>query len=103
MPAVRSGANGALMPKRPPTFPEPLTRERVLEAIRKVGGDAKKADIARELGLGAEQKKELRQILRELEETGALGRAGRRRFVDAEALPQSGVMDIVDRDPDGEL
>ncbi|MDX2273912.1 MAG: ribonuclease R [Hyphomonadaceae bacterium] len=91
------------MPKRPPPTDLPLTRERVLEAIRRVGGNAQKNDIARELGVGPEDKKELRRILRELEEEGALGRTGRRRYADAEALPQSGVMDIVDRDTDGEL
>jgi ribonuclease R len=91
------------MAKRQPPQYEPLTRERVLAAIRKVGGSAQKRDIARELGIGAEQKKELRHILRDLEESGALGRSGRKRYADAEALPQSGVMDIIDRDTDGEL
>jgi ribonuclease R len=91
------------MAKKQPPQPEPLTRERVLAAIRKVGGSAQKRDIARELGIGAEQKKELRHILRDLEESGALGRTGRKRYADAEALPQSGVMDIIDRDGDGEL
>jgi len=88
---------------KPPHFPEPLTRERVLEAIRKAGGNAQKRDIARELGITAEQKKELRGILRTLEGEGALGRTGRKRYADAQALPASGVMDIVDRDTDGEL
>lgn len=88
--------------KRPPQY-ESLTRERVLEALRKAGGKAQKRDIARELGIGSEQKKELRHILRELEESGALGRTGRKRYADAEALPESGVMDVVDTDPDGEL
>ena len=91
------------MTKRPPPTFEPLTRERVLEAIRQSGGKAQKRDIAHALGIGADQKKELRQILRELEESGALGRTGRKRYADAQALPESGVMDIVDRDPDGEL
>src|SRR5574338_955164 len=88
---------------RPPLQFEPLTRERVLAAIRKTCGSAKKGDIARELGIGSDQKKELRHILRELEESGALGRTGRKRYADAEALPESGVMDVVDTDPDGEL
>ncbi len=86
---------------RPP--PEPLTRERVIEALRKAGGAAQKRDIARELDIGPDQKKELRHILRALEEDGALGRTGKKRYADAQALPESGVMEIVDRDADGEL
>ena len=92
------------MAKNRPPAPEPLTRERVLEALRKAGGSAQKRDIARELGIGPDQKKELRRILRELEEDGALGRTGRKRYADAQrAAAESGVMDIVDRDHDGEL
>jgi ribonuclease R len=91
------------MAKNRPPVPEPLTRERVLEAIRKAGGKAQKRDIAHELGIGADQKKELRHILRELEESGALGRTGRKSYADSNALPESGVMDVVDRDTDGEL
>lgn len=91
------------MAKNRPPAPEALTRERVLEALRKAGGKAQKRDIARELGIGADQKKELRQILRELEDSGALGRTGRKGYADAHALPESGVMDIIDRDADGEL
>ena len=86
---------------RPP--PEPLTRERVLAALRQAGGAAQKRDIARVLEIGPDQKKELRQILRELEESGALGRTGKKSYADAHALPESGVMEIVDRDGDGEL
>jgi ribonuclease R len=82
---------------------EPLTRERVLAAVEKAGGSAKKGDIARALGIGPDQKKELRHILRTLEEEGALGRTGHKRYADTHALPASGVMDIVDRDADGEL
>ena len=91
------------MAKRQQPQSEPLTRERVLEAIARAGGSAQKRAIARVLGIGAEQEKELRQILRSLEEEGALGRSGRKRYADANALPQTGVMDVVDRDPDGEL
>src|SRR5262249_22009642 len=50
-----------------------------------------------------DQKKELRHILRALEDDGALGRTGKKRYADAHALPQSSVMEIVDRDADGEL
>jgi len=91
------------MPKRTTSEIAPLTRERVLAAIQKSGGSAQKRDIAQELGIGPDQKKELRQILRSLEEEGALGRTGRKRYADTHALPASGVMDIIDRDGDGEL
>jgi|CXWL01.1.fsa_nt_gi ribonuclease R len=91
------------MPKRPPRPYEPLTRERVLEALRAAGGNAQKNDLARALGIGPDEKKELRRILRELEDEGALGRTGRRRYADANALPANGVMEIIDRDHDGEL
>jgi ribonuclease R len=84
-------------------IPEPLTRERVLEAIRKSGGKAHKRDIAHVLDIGPDQKKELRHILRELEESGALGRTGKKNYADADALPESGVMEVIDRDADGEL
>jgi len=83
--------------------PEPLTRERVLEAIRKSSGAAQKRDIAHALNIGPDQKKELRQILRALEADGDLGRTGKKRYADAHALPESGVMEVIDRDADGEL
>ena len=86
---------------RPPA--EALTKERVREAIARMGGKAKKGDLARQLGISSDDKKELRRILRELEHDGALGRTGRRRYADATALPPTGVMEIVDRDHDGEL
>ncbi len=91
------------MPKQTIPKQELLTRELVLAAIEKSGGSAQKGDIARALGIGPEQKKELREILRALEEEGALGRTGRKRYADTHALPASGVMDIIDRDADGEL
>ena len=75
----------------------------MLAALSKIGGAGAKRDLARELGIGPDDKKLLRKILRELEGEGALGRTGRRKFASAEALPPTGVIDIVDRDADGEL
>jgi ribonuclease R len=91
------------MAKSPPPSNQPLTKERVLAAIEKIGGAAQKRDLARVLDVRPDDKKELRRILRELEEEGALGRTGRRRFASATALPDTGVLEIVDRDADGEL
>ena len=91
------------MARKPNRPPKPLTRERVLAALEKLGGAGAKRDLARELNVSADDKPELRRILRELESEGALGRAGRRTFQSASALPATGVMDIIDRDGDGEL
>jgi ribonuclease R len=94
------------MAKKKPPAPRakpPLTKELVLEAIAKAGGAAAKRDLARLLDVGPNEKKELRLILRELEADGALGRTGRRSFASAEALPATGVLEIIDRDADGEL
>ncbi|HWA01864.1 MAG TPA: ribonuclease R [Caulobacterales bacterium] len=91
------------MAKRRDHTPQPLTRESVLAAIEKLGGAGGKKDLARVLDVPADQKKELRAILRSLENDGALGRTGKKRFASATALPPTGVMEIVDRDGDGEL
>jgi ribonuclease R len=85
-------------PKRPP-----LSREIVLDAISRIGGNATKQDLARALKVGADERRDLRRILRELEDEGALGRTGKRTFASASSLPETGVMEVVDRDPDGEL
>ncbi|MES1202112.1 MAG: ribonuclease R [Pseudomonadota bacterium] len=91
------------MARKERNAPAPLTRESVLAAIEKLGGAGGKKDLARVLDVPADQKKELRAILRELEHDGALGRTGRKRFASATALPATGVMEIIDRDSDGEL
>ncbi|MDX2234266.1 MAG: ribonuclease R [Hyphomonadaceae bacterium] len=91
------------MAKPPDLKRPPLTREVVLAAIAKLKGAASKQDLARVLKVTAEERRDLRRILRELEEDGALGRTGRRTFASATALPETGVMEVVDRDADGEL
>jgi ribonuclease R len=75
----------------------------VLAAIEKLGGQADKQALARALKVTSDDRKILRAILKDLESEGALGRTGRRKFASATALPQTGVIDIIDRDADGEL
>ena len=92
------------MPKRPPPEPRPpLSRETVLDALSKIGGAGAKRDLARLLGVQGEERAELRRILKELENAGKLGRVGKRAFATAETLPASGVMEVIDRDTDGDL
>ncbi len=91
------------MPRsKSPSGPRPpLSRELVLEAIKK--GASAKADLARVLGVKGDERVELRQILKALEEEGKLGRVGKRAFASSEQLSSGSVMEIVDRDTDGEL
>lgn len=81
----------------------PLSRETVLAMIEKLGGQADKQTLARALQVTSDERKALRAILKDLEADGALGRTGRRKFASASALPATGVIDIIDRDADGEL
>ena len=97
------------MPKSPKSSKKselkrpPLTRDVVLAAIKRIGGAASKQDLARALAITGDERTALRAILKELESDGALARTGKRAFASAEALPESGAMDVVDRDGDGEL
>lgn len=91
------------MPRKPPPDPAPLDKARVLAAIAALGGASDKRELARRLAVRPEERRRLREILQELESEGALGRVGRRGFASAEAVPDTGVFEIVDRDPEGEL
>lgn len=77
-------------------------RETLLKYLRETG-EADRAAIARAFGLKGSDRRALRELLKELESQGALGRRGRRGFSEAGALPEVGVVDVVERDPDGDL
>ncbi|MET4683276.1 ribonuclease R [Brevundimonas faecalis] len=87
-------------PKRPPAG---LPDKESLIAFLREAGEAQKADIARAFGLKGAERRALREMLRELEADGSLGKRGRGGFTEAGALPPVGVADVVDRDADGEL
>ncbi|HKR86592.1 MAG TPA: ribonuclease R, partial [Phenylobacterium sp.] len=87
-------------PTRPPQgLPD---RETLLKFIR-ASGETDKAAIARAFGLKGADRRALREMLGALQAEGALGRRGRRGFAEAGALPEVGVVDVVERDPDGDL
>ncbi|MFC0633037.1 ribonuclease R [Brevundimonas balnearis] len=93
---------------RPPRRPQNRTPAGVpdketLVRFLSEAGEQGKADIARAFGLKGVERRALREMLKELEDEGRLGRRGRRGFVEAGALPPVGVADVVDRDADGEL
>ena len=87
-------------PKRPANgLPD---RETLVRFLREAG-EADKADIARAFGLKGDERRMLREMLKELEAEGRLGKRGRKGFSEAGALPPVGVADVVERDADGEL
>src|SRR5665213_1383590 len=77
-------------------------RDTLLKYIRE-GGETDKAALARAFGLKGEERRVLRQLLQTMEAEGALGRRGRRGFAEVGALPEVGVVDVIERDADGDL
>ncbi|MDB5497439.1 MAG: ribonuclease [Phenylobacterium sp.] len=77
-------------------------RDTLLKYIRD-SGETDKAAIAKAFALKGEERRALRSMLQSMEADGTLGRRGRRGFAEAGALPEVGVVDVVERDPDGEL
>ena len=87
-------------PKRPPAG---LPDKQTLLAFLRDAGSAEKTDIARHFGLKGGDRRALREMIRELEADGELGKRGRKGFSPSGALPPVGVADVVERDVDGEL
>lgn len=85
--------------KQPQGLPD---RETLLKFLREAG-ESDKADIARAFGLKGADRRALRDMLKSLEAEGALGKRGRKGFSEHGALPPVGVVDVVERDPDGDL
>jgi len=77
-------------------------RDTLLGFVRQ-NPDAPRAAIAQAFGLKGADRRALREMLRELEESGALVRRGGRRVSETGSVPPVGVADVVERDADGEL
>ena len=82
--------------------PPALDKARVLEALAKAPGGAKR-DIARVLGVKGDQRIALKRILKELAEEGTIERGKKRSYSAAGALPDVLVLEIIGADTDGEL
>ncbi|MDE2487489.1 MAG: ribonuclease R [Alphaproteobacteria bacterium] len=96
------------MARRPPPpgrkpAPKGLPDRETLLSFLREKGESDRADLARAFGLKGAERRALREMLRELEAEGALGRRGRKGFAEKGALPEVGVVDVVERDPDGDL
>jgi len=79
------------------------TRAQVLEFLATYDGKPGKREIARAFGVKGPQRAALKDLLRAMEDDGLLERGERRRFARPGALPPVTVIDITDRDADGEL
>lgn len=91
------------MPKPPRRPASGLPDKETLLRFLRDAGEADKSDLARAFGLKGEDRRALREMLRELEAEGKLGKRGRKGFSEAGALPPVGVVDVVERDVDGEM
>jgi ribonuclease R len=83
----------------PVPFP---TRDQLIAFIRSAGSRVGKREIARAFHLDAEQKIELRALLKDLESEGLLARGRGRRFGEPGQLPSVAVIEIAGIDTDGE-
>ena len=86
-------------PKKPAPFP---SRDEILRFIRESPGRVGKREIARAFRLNADQKVELRQVLKDLEGEGGVERH-RRNYADPGRLPEVGVLVVTGTDEDGDL
>ena len=78
------------------------TRDQILEYVSGADGKVGKREIARAFGIRGSDRVDLKLLLSEMADDGLL--AGNRRAMRAKgAIPPVTVLDIVDRDPDGDL
>ena len=91
------------MTKTPNRPPSGLPDKETLLAFLREAGEADKSDLARAFGLKGGERRALREMLRELEAEGKLGKRGRKGFSETGTLPPVGVVDVVERDGDGEM
>lgn len=90
------------MTQDPPHLAPFPSVEQILEFIADSPGRVGKREIARAFNLDAEQKLQLKKVLKKLKDAGRL-HANRKRFADPGALPPVTVIEITSTDIDGEL
>jgi ribonuclease R len=79
------------------------SRDELLRYINETPGRVGKRELARAFGLKGDDRVELKRLMRELKDDGAVGRAGKRGVHSTTALPATCVIEINDIDVDGEL
>ena len=88
---------------KPNRVPQGLPDRETLLAYIREHREPNKAAMANAFGLKGADRRALREMLNALEAEGTLGKRGRRGFAEAGALPEVGVVDVAERDPDGDL
>jgi len=86
--------------KSPPPFP---TREQLLEFIRESPAPVGKREIARAFHITGDRRTELKKLLAELSQSGAVDRGRKRRVAPPKALTAVAVVEIAKIDPEGDL
>ena len=99
MPKTRAPKSSRFVTKPAQGLPD---RETLLNYVRDAR-ETGRADIARAFGLKGNDRRALREMLVALEAEGALGKRGRKGLAETGALPPVGVVDVIERDNDGEL
>ena len=82
--------------------PPALSRDAVLAHLAAHPGDTKR-ELARALGVRGADRQELKRLLKELAEEGAIERGKKKSFTPPGSLPEVAVLEITGEDPDGEL
>ncbi|OYY04681.1 MAG: ribonuclease R [Acidocella sp. 35-58-6] len=93
-------------PKLPKTEAKPAqklpTRDAVKSFLAAAKGKVGMREIARAFGVGPDDKKALRGLMKSLEADGVLDRAGPKQFNEAGRLPENAVVEVTGIDRDGE-
>jgi ribonuclease R len=93
-------------PPRPPRASRPAPglpdADALIRFIRE-SGETDRGEIARAFGLKGSDRRALRELLKELEDSGKLDKRGRKGVAEPGTLPPVGVADVVERDTDGDL
>ncbi|MEQ8194750.1 MAG: RNB domain-containing ribonuclease, partial [Rhodospirillales bacterium] len=87
---------------KPKSAPFP-SRDEILNFIHNSSQQVGKREIARAFRLDSRQRIALKDVLRDFENEGLIGRQRGRRYTSPEALPSVAVVDITGTDIDGEL
>ncbi|WP_440957234.1 ribonuclease R [Oceanicaulis sp. LC35] len=80
-----------------------FTKDALIEAIRLGEGRFTKRELAKSLGLKGDQRSGLKLALRELEDGGEIRKNEQKAYEMADQLPAVTVLEVIDRDVDGEF